>query len=117
MSVGAAASLLIAVLISNAISRSSLSALAEPEPALSGELAALWTESRAELPSVWQTEAGASRAEALPEESLLTAGYVESSEDGSVALAAAEAPSWMTAALLAQAGNISDESAEVRMEN
>lgn len=111
-SVGVAASLLLAVLGANLIQRSSLSILAQPDPALTGELASLWTESREELPSLWQSETGA-----LSAEGLATATYLEASGDEEVALAATEAPTWMTAALLAQSGHVSDESAEERMEN
>ena len=116
MSLGAAASLLVAVLVSSLATNPETSELvASPVQEASGELASAWTESRAELPSVWQTEAASAEASSL--EGLGSPGYLIAGSDDTVALASSEAPSWMTAALLAQAGDVADEAADVRMEN
>lgn len=105
MAIGAAASLLAAVLVSSFGDRQPASAWLNPDSVQSNrELAFAWSEARAEIgprESAWSD----SELSELTDE--LAASYAPDHE--SPDSAAAETPSWMTAALLAQAEHSPDQ--------
>lgn len=109
MALGAAASLLAAVLLSNFGDADSVSTLVNPHGDQSNrELASAWSETRADL-APRETSWSSSELSELTEE--LATAYA--SADESAEAVAAETPSWMTAALLAQAEQAPETSLDV----